>query len=257
MGGSTRWAGWNGGTTLKKVVSDGEDESRLLNSVKRWFEASEQVAYYAEEVDSGLSPGEKALLEALSESSTVLDVGCGAGRASIPLALRGFQVTGVDVSDALLMEAKRAADRENTNIRFMQVEGLELPFGDASFDAVLALKVYCYIPMRNSRIRYLEEIARVLKPGGVLLLSQYIVPDAFFDEHMDENYHRFAGEYGDLEPGDTFSSDGAYVHWFTEGDLRDELEQAPLVLEANHSDGDFGGAEFLRLYILRKPHTAR
>lgn len=230
-----------------------DDERRLLASVRRTFAAPDQVAHYVKEVEGGPDPAERSLLQCFTGARTVLDVGCGAGRVALYLAEQGFRVTGVDVSETLLGEAKRAAAERGLEVHFVQVRGTELPFGDESFDAVVAFKVYCYIPMRRNRIRYLHELARVVKPSGPVLLSQYIVPEEFFDEHKDENYYRFPGEYEGLEPGDTFTDTGGYVHWFTERDLRDELSEGPLAIEAEFSAAQYGGTEFLRLFLLRRP----
>jgi hypothetical protein len=76
----------------------------------------------------------------------------------------------------------------------------------------------------------LEEIARVLCPGGWLFLSQYIIDGILdsYDQIRDENYHRFASDYETLEEGDSFTSGiPSYVHFFMEADLLDELKASP------------------------------
>jgi len=175
------------------------------------------------------------MLRHLLPESHVLDAGCAAGRTSIALARKGHIVTGIDVADKLIDEAQQAAAANQVEVTFQVCDSIKLSFSDATFDAALSLNTYCYIPTRQTRIAWLEEIARVLRPGGWLFLSQYIIDDVLgsYDLVRDENYHRFASAYKTLEQGDGFSvphkEGGApmYMHFFMEADLLDELKSSP------------------------------
>ncbi|HSL81019.1 MAG TPA: class I SAM-dependent methyltransferase, partial [Pseudolabrys sp.] len=94
----------------------------------------------------------------------LLDVGCGTGHHIARLRERGFEVAGVDGSEEMLNHAR--VNNPGAEIRHADVESL--PFADASFDYVICIEVFRYLPSLD---RCTEEIARVLKPGGLCLAT--------------------------------------------------------------------------------------
>jgi ubiquinone/menaquinone biosynthesis C-methylase UbiE len=129
-------------------------------------------AYAAEE------ESEKAEAQALGAvklagvevGAELLDVPCGYGRHSVPLGRAGYKVTGVDRSGALLEEARRRTGHERRP-KLVQADYRELPFPDASFDAALNLfSSLGYLGIEEDT-RVLAQIARVLRPGGRLVLE--------------------------------------------------------------------------------------
>ncbi len=94
----------------------------------------------------------------------LLDVGCGTGHHMARLIERGFTVAGVDGSDEMLQHAR--AINPGAELHLSDVESL--PFPDSSFDYILCVEVLRYLP--SSR-RCLQEMARVLKPGGTCLAT--------------------------------------------------------------------------------------
>ena len=110
----------------------------------------------------------------LKKGTRVLDLGCGAGFASIQLLQRGYQVTGVDLSEKMLdLARKNCSDTGVGNITFQRGNAEQLDLEDASYDAVIALGVIEYTASDG---RVLREMNRLLKPGGYLILS---VPNRF------------------------------------------------------------------------------
>jgi ubiquinone/menaquinone biosynthesis C-methylase UbiE len=97
----------------------------------------------------------------------VLDVACGEGYGSALLARRAAQVTGVDVSEAAIGHA-RAAYAGRSNPEFVTASCTRLPFADAAFDTVVSFETIEHIGGQDA---FLDEVARVLAPGGVLVLS--------------------------------------------------------------------------------------
>jgi len=96
----------------------------------------------------------------------VLDVGCGPGRMIEDFLERGCQFWGTDVSAGMIEEArKHFGDRPDVHLAPGEAERLEYP--DDFFDAVLALGVIEYTTEETA----LREMARVLRPGGTLILS--------------------------------------------------------------------------------------
>lgn len=207
----------------------------LVGSVKAWFNQPDEVNLRLQEQEAGLSEPERRIIRFLSQQSRILDIGCATGRASIALAQAGHLVTGIDVAEQLIEKARTFAEKHQLAITYQVCDPLTLPFPEGVFDAALLLKTYCYVPKRQNRIAWLTEIARVLKPEGWLCLSQYIIDEVLgsYEPIHEENQQRFPAIFAKLEEGDGFSlpvesSDTvAFVHYFMEADLRDELMASP------------------------------
>lgn len=97
----------------------------------------------------------------------VLDVACGEGYGCASLARHAAHVTGVDVSEAAIAHA-RGAYAGLANAAFVAASCTRLPFDDASFDLVVSFETIEHIEGQEA---FLDEVARVLAPDGVLLLS--------------------------------------------------------------------------------------
>lgn len=104
-----------------------------------------------------------------------LDLCCGTGDVAFALAQKGAVVTGLDFSEPMLAVAgERMAKNQASLIRFLQGDALHTPFADATFDIVTIS-----YGLRNLADfgAGLEEMARVAKPGGRLLVLDFGVPD--------------------------------------------------------------------------------
>ncbi|GAB2694703.1 class I SAM-dependent methyltransferase [Paenibacillus thermoaerophilus] len=105
----------------------------------------------------------------LPAGASVLDLCCGMGRHSLALAEMGYKVTGVDLSEPLLAEA-RAADAEG-RVRWHRGDMRDVPL-EGGFDAVVNLFTsFGYFDTDEENRRVLEEISRLLQPGGRWLLD--------------------------------------------------------------------------------------
>jgi SAM-dependent methyltransferase len=97
----------------------------------------------------------------------VLDIACGEGYGSALLARRASRVTGADIAPAAIAHARsRYAGRPN--LEFCEADCAALPFADASFDVVVSFETIEHIAAQES---FLDEIARVLRPDGFVVLS--------------------------------------------------------------------------------------
>jgi ubiquinone biosynthesis O-methyltransferase len=105
----------------------------------------------------------------LSRNSMILDAGCGAGIVTREVAKRGHQVIGVDYSYDMIEKANSICNTDgNLRVKFSQVDVESLPFKDSSFDTIVCLGVITYLECVEKTLR---EFSRILRPGGVLILS--------------------------------------------------------------------------------------
>jgi len=106
----------------------------------------------------------------LSDGAPVLEIGCGAGHLTMRLAERGLRVNAVDASQAMVdVTSQRMAQAglaERVTVRTADVHAL--PFEAGSFDLVVAVGV---IPWLHSPAAAVQEMARVLRPGGQIILT--------------------------------------------------------------------------------------
>ena len=118
----------------------------------------------------------RAMLWSRMRGPRVLEVGVGTGK-NLPFYRQNWQMTAMDLSPRMLEQAKRRAEREQVavDLRLGDVEAL--PFADASFDTVLATFVFCSVP---EPVLGLREVARVLVPGGQLLLLEHVLSSNLF-----------------------------------------------------------------------------
>jgi len=106
------------------------------------------------------------------KGKTCLDAGCGGGRYSIAMAKLGAAaVTGIDLSEVGIADAKRrAADLGAGHVKFDVGSVTALPYADSSFDCVISSGVLMHT---TNPVGVMSELARVLKPGGMLYMLVY------------------------------------------------------------------------------------
>jgi 2-polyprenyl-3-methyl-5-hydroxy-6-metoxy-1,4-benzoquinol methylase len=102
----------------------------------------------------------------------ILDVGCGTGRHSIELAKRGYNLTGIDLSDSQLKRAKEKAADQNLKINFQKHDARALPFMN-EFDLVIMLCEGGFSLMETDEMNFeiLKGAAKALKPGGKFIFT--------------------------------------------------------------------------------------
>ena len=105
--------------------------------------------------------------------SSVLDVATGTGSQAIAFARRGYAVTAIDLSEAMLGVARRKAGSDT--VRFEAGDATRLRFGADSFDVVTTSFALHDMPP-SIRERALGEMVRVARPAGTILIADYSLP---------------------------------------------------------------------------------
>ena len=102
----------------------------------------------------------------------ILDIGCGTGRHSIELTKRGYNVTGIDLSESQLNRAKEKAAEQKLQIEFQKHDARNLPF-ENEFDAAIMLCEGSFPLMETDEMNYqiLQSAAKSLKENGKLIFT--------------------------------------------------------------------------------------
>src|SRR5215471_18795875 len=114
----------------------------------------------------------------LRAGQTVLDVAAGNGNVSLAAARRWCEVTSTDYVESLLARGRKRAEAEGLEVKFQLADAEDLPFPDASFDAVVSSFGGMFCPDQD---RTAEELVRVCKPGGRIGLANW-TPEGFIGQ---------------------------------------------------------------------------
>lgn len=118
-------------------------------------------------------------------SGIALDAGCGNGRNSVYLAEMGWKVSGVDASNVAIGLAKQNARQSGLSNEFTFANEIlqdSWQFDDESFDLVLDSYVLCHYSCGEFISRYVSEMRRVLKPGGIVFSAFFSDQDSYYRE---------------------------------------------------------------------------
>jgi ubiquinone/menaquinone biosynthesis C-methylase UbiE len=127
----------------------------------------------------------------IQPGDSVLDVGCGTGEVTLLAKQRAQngQVYGIDPAPEMITVARKKAKRKHLEIDFRVGVIEALPFSDASLDAVTSSLMMHHLP-DDLKARGLKEIYRVLKPGGRLLIADFMRPTGSLPGHLFINLTR-------------------------------------------------------------------
>ncbi len=109
-----------------------------------------------------------SLLEPLLPCDALLDAGCGDGLYLEAVGSRARRLFGTDISERMLETARATAARSGSEPELVQANLESLPFADGSFDVVLCTQVIEHLLAPGAGV---DELARVLRPGGTLVLT--------------------------------------------------------------------------------------
>jgi len=191
--------------------SDREQNARVRERFTRTAEAFAQLSASKREGE-----GERVARLAHTQPEDIgLDLACGPGTFTIPLARRTRRVLGLDLTPAFLgLARKRAAQEGLGNVRFLCADATGIPIRDESIH--VAVCGYSFHHMREP-LRALREMARVLVPGGRLAVVDIYTPEGF-DPSVNDRIEQ--------------ARDDSHCHTFTQGEFGQAVEQAGFRIRA-------------------------
>jgi cyclopropane fatty-acyl-phospholipid synthase-like methyltransferase len=194
-----------------------------------WDELFKQEKFRQQEPDHGVVRFAKLLKE--KGFRRILDLGCGAGRHLVYLAKEGFEVFGTDISETGLGHARRWLKQEGLTAELKRSDMTEIPYPDRFFDAAISIAVIYHGTLAEMR-RAIAEVHRVLRPGGLALLTL-------------KSKRSFRYGKGEEIESDTYipdtGEDSGVPHHYSDREETEELLRDFVIREINHMERIFEG----------------
>ncbi len=168
--------------------------------MKQWYE--ELFENYGQKYDNENftqgTIGECDFIEqeiSFNKSVKILDVGCGTGRHSIELSKRGYDITGIDLSDSQLVRAREKTEKQGQKIDFLKYDARNLPFKN-EFDLVIMLCEGAFSLMETDEMNYeiLKNATKSLKEHGKIIFTT--LNGLFPLHHSVEEFYASTSEEG-------------------------------------------------------------
>ncbi len=175
------------------------------------------------------------MLELAMKKGRLLDAGCGSGKYSLPLKMRGFDVVSLDISFRALRMLRKSSKIRELDIDTLAANVFQLPFIDDSFDFIWCYGVLQHL-LSKERKSAIREFERILRKEGVLFM------EVFGKDDM-----RYGGS--EVEP-DTFSrNSGIIYHYFNMNEIEELLNGFSIKIIESRTKKRFKGESYLRHMI--------
>jgi len=194
----------------------------------------------------------KSAIDFISDLSTgsernLLDLCCGPGRYAVELAMKGFNVVGVDISDHYLELGKQLAQQNNTDIDFIKADMRDLQF-DNNFDVVINVGTsFGYFDDESDDRKTLDSIAKVLCPNGLLVLE--MGNREYLNKHFLANERKTGSEseYVDIERKWSDSNKRIETHYtrYKSGTITEQWEHSWRAYSINELEAMLHKANFV------------
>lgn len=143
------------------------------------------IARHFDQTRKFLSPEMKNWKKYIKPGQKILDAGCGNGRLLGLVDRSGVEYYGIDLSEELIAIAKKECQKyNNLKANFQVASILNLPLANDIFDVIFCLSVLHHVPSASGRWQAVAEMQRVLKPGGLLIMSNWY----FWNKYSNKKY---------------------------------------------------------------------
>jgi SAM-dependent methyltransferase len=223
------------------------DLNLTADSMHKAYTAGPLFETWRAKQDMDLWPSELAMVRTHCQNpdALVANVGCGAGRETFALHRMGYRnLCGIGRSEALLDAARRRCSEQGLRIRFEVASAEQLPFAAESVDAITMFENICgHITPHSARLRSVAKAARVLKPGGKILLTvtslHHSLLYMLYFQALELGRHLFnprGMERGDkllrrsVWPAGSSRRAAPRTHWFRPGEISSDASRVGLVV---------------------------
>lgn len=108
----------------------------------------------------------------IKKNQKILDLACGYGRFTIPLAKTGYKIEGIDITPSFIKRAKQVAKKNRINVKFKVGDMRKLPYKNDEFDVIICMwSAFIELRSKKEQIKSIREMLRVLIKGGFALIE--------------------------------------------------------------------------------------
>ena len=175
------------------------------------------------------------LLDPSLKKGRLLDAGCGSGKYSVPLRMRGFDVVGIDVSFKALTMLRDSSKAREIDIGILGANVFQLPFKTGSYDLIWCYGVLQHI-LSKERECAVREFRRILRKEGIL-----------FMEVFEKDDFRYGGS--EIEPGTFSRKNGIVYHYFEKAEIEELLRDFSCNIIESRKQKMFRGKSYTRHMI--------
>jgi ubiquinone/menaquinone biosynthesis C-methylase UbiE len=129
----------------------------------------------------------------LPKNAKILDLGCGYGRLTIPLAEKGYQIEGIDLSAPLIKSAKKEARKRHVKVKFRTGNMCHLPYNQNRFDVVICMwSAFSELLGENEQLLVIKSVHKILTKNGWALFEMGLYQKPNAEEIRTGKFYGFA-----------------------------------------------------------------
>lgn len=161
-------------TENRELSKERETISSMFNSIAPTYDLLNHLLSFGIDISWRKKLVKSVAKKTEIDKAHILDLACGTGDVSIAIYNKGAKVTGADISEEMVKVAIRKCQKSGIeNIDFIIADASQLPFEENTFDGIT---ISFGIRNFDKRSKCIEELYRVLKPGGLLAILEFSIP---------------------------------------------------------------------------------